>query len=152
MTSLWSVQRVAVVLAAVALGAALSGCASTREARLTVPVSDAINLDADSAALQGVLEGEVSGDEACFWIDGPNGRAYLVLPEGYWANEQLELHDGATGLVVATAGEAVLVGGMAGEPADLAGCPSSGIPWFSDSLQPALPEYDNATLAPSTDQ
>lgn len=134
------------LVAAVAL--VLSGCSAAGD-RLTVPTESSISgTDGDMAALQGRLEGAANSDgSACFWVDGPNGRAFLVMRDGSYATGDLRLHE-RDAQVVAEVGRSYLFSGAPDYDKRAEGCAGDGVVWYTGNIQPARPDYQNATLPP----
>lgn len=130
------------------VGLLLSGC-SASDGRLKVPTESTIGgTDGDMAALQGRLEGAQNPDgSACFWVDGPNGRAFLVTRDGSFATTDLRLHE-QDAQVVAEVGKDYLFSGAPGYDQRTKGCSGTGVVWYTGQIQPAHPDYTNATLPP----
>ena len=136
-----------VVLGLVAIGLVLHPPA--RAAALTVPVDPGISAAGRGPVgdLQGVLEARRSGRAVCLWVDGPNGRAYLVSPFGWSADARLRLLD-ARGTVLAAPGERRLFEGSIGPVRRLAGCPTADRTWRTSSVVRASAVFDHAVLPP----
>jgi hypothetical protein len=142
-------RLIAALPVAVGLVVALAACAP-RAGSLTVPTDSGIgSADGDMGALQGRLEGARSGDgAACFWVDGPNGRAFLVLRVGSYSTPDLELHPAAAQLSTLKIGETYLFSGAPDRGARAEGCSGEGAVWFTGQVQPENPDYARATLSP----
>jgi hypothetical protein len=148
--------------ASAAMVAALSACSMASGLGFVTPptpTTDAVLLqiphdenigpaDGDTGALQGVLSGSISDSRACFWIDGPNGRAYVVTRPGWKADAALHLLDEKNS-IVAEVGQKVLLAGAPGENTQIEGCPGSGRPWFTSEVLEPSPEYSDAILSPA---
>lgn len=133
---------------AITVGLALSAC-STGGGHLSVPTESTIGgTDGDMAALQGRLEGATNSDgSACFWVDGPNGRAFLVTRDGSYATKDLQLHE-RDAQVIAELGKDYLFSGAPDYTAKAEGCTGEGAVWYTGQIQPAHPDYTRATLPP----
>lgn len=134
---------------AVRLIVSLAACAPPADA-LSVPTDTRIgSANGDRGALQGRLEGAQTGDgAACFWVDGPNGRAFLVLREGSYSTRDLELHPRGANMRALSIGETYLFSGAPDRDAHAVGCPGEGAVWITGQVSPENPRYARATLSP----
>ena len=145
----------------VIIGLLMAGCSAHEQSsagprdvtstdRLVVATSASISLSsrADTGGLQGELLGARRGARACFWVDGPEGRAFIVVPRGWWADGQLQLLD-SSDKVDARPGHPRLLAGAPGSAASPPGCPGQGRQWFTSSIRAPRPEYNKATLGPA---
>lgn len=139
---------IALPLAAVLI-AGVAGCAPPADA-LTVATDSRIgSANGDMGALQGRLEGARSGGgAACFWVDGPNGRAFLVLREGSYSTRDLELHPSGAQLGTLKIGETYLFSGAPDRDARAEGCSGDGAVWITGQVSPENPDYARSTLSP----
>lgn len=127
----------------------LAGCTTPADS-LAVPTDPRIgSADGDMGALQGRLGGVQTGDgTACFWVDGPNGRAYLVLREGSYSTPDLELRPSGAQLSTLKIGQTYLFSGAPDRDVLPKGCPGAGTVWSTGQVQPENPDYTQATLPP----
>jgi hypothetical protein len=101
---------VAVVVAVVA--AAVIFAVRTRPGSLTIATSPGGGSGSPLAGLSGTLQGTQHADHsACFWVDAGRGKVFLSWPAGWSAERNplrvLDEH----GIVMATTGQAVDLGG-----------------------------------------
>ena len=135
----------------------LSGCdganpsarSSPSATKLTIPTDGRIKGAAgDVGALQGVLQGRRNSDgSACFWVDGPNVRAFIILRAGSYATPGLGLRE-AGGSREAHVGQTYLFLGAEGAPRTMKGCPERGAPYYASDIADPQPQYSRATLEP----
>jgi hypothetical protein len=137
------------ILTAGLVVAGLAAC-SPPPGALSVPTDPRIgSADGDMGALQGRLEGARTGTgAACFWVDGPNGRAFLVLRNGSYSTGDLELHPSGAQLGVLEIGETYLCSGAPDRDARAKGCPGDGVVWFTGQVSPENQDYARSTLPP----
>jgi len=112
----------AVVVAVVA--AAVFFTVRPRHGSLTIATGTGGGSGSKLALMTGPLGGTQNADRsACFWIQGSAGRTYLSWPAGWSAERNpLRVLDGH-GVVMATSGQSVDLGGGF-SPAAVAHCPT----------------------------
>lgn len=147
------VRFIAVLPLAAGLVAGLVACAPLAGS-ITVPTDSRIgSVNGDMGALQGRLEGARSGrSSACFWVDGPNGRAFIVLREGSYSTSDLELHPSGAQLSTLEIGETYLFSGAPDRGARAEGRSGQGAVWFTGQVQPENADYARATLSPPKEE
>jgi hypothetical protein len=109
----------------------------TRRGGLTVPTDAAIGPTGSGVGVvQGVLRAARTGSRACFWVDEPRGRVFLVFRPGWSADERLNLRDDG-GVVLTRPGETMAFLGVPRDSGAPAGCTGTGRAWSTTDVRRA---------------